>query len=400
MVVLLFLVAVALAIAIEPAVTKLSALGLSRQVAILLIYLILLALIALLMATVLPMLAEQSANIASSLPETYQNFRNQLLGSRSMLLRMLGDLLPSQLGLQSPSPLAASEPINPITPLWQFAKSTLYVFFSLTVISILAYLWALNREVMLRKLLLRAPSARREELRELITEIEDSIGSYFRGQTILCLIVGVMSTAIYLLAGIPYALVLGLIMTIFELIPIIGPTLGAVPAVLITLATAPDKVVWVILGLVLVQALENNLLVPRIMDKTVGVNAVASILAIAAFGILFGLPGAILAIPLAAIVQILLKRTLFHQPPSEELIEPVTPTEVVARDSISVLRLEAQKLAQDARKQARQENGVEESATPEVAQAEDMIESIALNLDTWLIKAEMVQTELVHTEAA
>ena len=76
---------------------------------------------------------------------------------------------------------------------------------------------------------------------------------------------------------------------------------------------------------------------------------------------------------------------------------PATPAEAAARDHVSVLRLEAQKLAHDARKPARQQNGIEEPAASEVDQAEDMIESIALNLDAWLIHTENVQSAFTQT---
>jgi hypothetical protein len=186
---------------------------------------------------------------------------------------------------------------------------------------------------------------------------------------------------------VPYALVLGVLMGIFEAIPIIGPTLGAIPAVVITLATAPDKVVWVVVALVAIQVLENNLLVPRVMDQSVGVNAIVSILAIAAFGVLFGLGGAILAIPLAAILQILFNRMLFDLPAPEEMVDSPAPGENGKRDRLAMLRLETQELVQDVRKQVRNEEGAGEP-DPRGEEAEDLIESVALDLDNLLMELE------------
>jgi hypothetical protein len=205
----------------------------------------------------------------------------------------------------------------------------------------------------------------------------------------LCVIVGVMSLVAFLLLGIPNALVLGALMGIFEALPVIGPTLGAIPAVLLTLAVAPEKTVWVIVALIAIQVVENNLLVPRIMDQSVGVNAIVSILAIAAFGLLFGIGGAILAIPLAAILQILIKRFLFELPPPEDAINntPLTAPVMMppnSRDQFGKLRLEAQELAQDIRKQAR---GEETPADTAAEQIEDLIEAIAVDLDKLLVEA-------------
>ena len=236
----------------------------------------------------------------------------------------------------------------------------------------------------MRKLLLRVPQERREEVRKVIGEMEGKIGAYFRGQIILCVIVGVMSGLAFFWLAVPNALVLGGLMGIFEALPVIGPTLGAVPAILMTLAVAPEKALWVIIALTAIQGIENNLLVPRIMDQSVGVNAIVSILAIAAFGLLFGLGGAILAIPLAAMLQILLKRFLFTIATPDEVNEsnPLTPPN--SRDQIGKLRLEAQELAQDVRKQARSESALPEDDNEHI---EDLIEAIAVDLDSWLIQA-------------
>jgi hypothetical protein len=226
-------------------------------------------------------------------------------------------------------------------------------------------------------------------VRNLIAEMEGKIGGYFRGQAILCVIIGAVSTLAFFVIGIPYALVLGLLMGIFEALPVIGPTLGAIPAVVITLAVAPDKVLLVIAVLVAIQVLENNLLVPRVMDESVGVNAIISILAIAAFGILFGLGGAILAIPLAAIVQIFVNRMIFDLPIPEEVVaSPAQEPNAANRNRFTVLRMEAQALAQDVRKQVR--NTSEENGRPdeEGEAAEDMIETIAKDLDSLLLQLE------------
>ena len=108
----------------------------------------------------------------------------------------------------------------------------------------------------------------------------------------------------------------------FELIPVLGPTLGAIPAVFVAFAYDPSKVVWVIAAGALIQLVENNVLAPRVMHKTVGVNPMVTLLAIVAFGALFGFAGLLLAIPMAAIIQIILDRSLLR-PQTSGLEAPV-----------------------------------------------------------------------------
>ncbi len=110
--------------------------------------------------------------------------------------------------------------------------------------------------------------------------------------------------------GLPYALLLGLLAGVFEALPMIGPLLGMLPALLIALATMPAQAVWVVVAATVIQQIENNVLVPRVMGRTVGINPIISILAIAAFTLLFGVAGALFAIPMAAVLQLLITRVL------------------------------------------------------------------------------------------
>ena len=100
------------------------------------------------------------------------------------------------------------------------------------------------------------------------------------GQGILCLTIGLMALVAYLLIGLPNVLVLALIAGVMEAVPMVGPLIGAVPAALVALSIAPSKLMWVIIATLIFQQLENYLLVPRVMNKAVGVNPFVSLLAI------------------------------------------------------------------------------------------------------------------------
>ena len=117
-----------------------------------------------------------------------------------------------------------------------------------------------------------------------------------------------MSLMAYLIIGLPHALVLAIVAGVLEAVPVFGPVLGAIAPMLVALSVDPAQMVWVLLAAVVIQQSENYLLVPRIMDRSVGVNAVVTLLAIAGFSALEGLAGAVLAIPMAAIIQLLLDR--------------------------------------------------------------------------------------------
>jgi hypothetical protein len=141
----------------------------------------------------------------------------------------------------------------------------------------------------------------------------------------------------------------------------------------------PDKTVWVILAVVAIQVAENHVLVPRVMVQTVGLNAMVSILALAMFTLLFGIVGALLAIPLAAILQLLINRLVFSAAMPEAPIDSIHELDRTgARGRSGVLRLAAQELAQDVRKRLRQPDA--ETAVS-VQGVEALIETCATGLD-------------------
>ena len=138
--------------------------------------------------------------------------------------------------------------------------------------------------------------------------INHDLGDYVRGQLTLSLIIGVLITAgmlILPLIGLrmPYALLLGIISTLTELIPVIGPTLGMIPGVLIGLFISPTTALAVLLVYLIVQQFENSFLVPRIIGKSVGIHPAVLTIIIIAIGYKFGLFTVVLAAPLAAIAR-------------------------------------------------------------------------------------------------
>lgn len=410
-VVFLLFVALAIQIALDPLVRFLANRGVNKIAALFIVYISLFVLIGVVIWFGAAPLVEQARAVASTLPAYYQQMRDSLLHAPIGFVRGLASVMPAEPSAaffmaamnQSSHDAAAAAAANeaaaavPAAPpgaatpaqAWQWFVLAAKAFFGLFAVFAIAFYWTLEGDVIVRRLILKAPAGRRDELRALVSESQAKIGAFFRGQLILCSIIGVAATIAYLLLGIPNAFLLGLLMMLFESVPLVGPFLGAIPAIIVTMSAAPDKVIWVIAALVVIQTLESNFLVPRVMDRSVGVNAIITMLALAAFGALFGLLGALLAVPLAAILQIVIGRLLFNTPINEDAAPAAAPaTPDVSRSRLGVLRLEAQNVVQAVRKQAR--SAEESGATVEdgTEQTEDDIEAIAAELDALLSTAE------------
>jgi predicted PurR-regulated permease PerM len=122
---------------------------------------------------------------------------------------------------------------------------------------------------------------------------------------ILSLIIGTTSAIGLSVLGVPYVSVLALISAVGELIPMVGPILAAIPAILVAVTVSPGLAVAVAIFFIVQQQLENTVLVPRIMGRQVGLSAVSVIIALGIGSQLLGVVGALLSVPTAAIVQVL-----------------------------------------------------------------------------------------------
>jgi predicted PurR-regulated permease PerM len=133
----------------------------------------------------------------------------------------------------------------------------------------------------------------------------EKISAWLGGQMLLGLIIGGMSAVGYFLMGVPYFFVLAVIAGIGEMIPMVGPLLSAIPAVGVALTVSPALALGVAAFCFGLQMIENNVLVPKVMGQTVGLSAVTVITALAIGSELLGFAGALLAVPTAAIIQVL-----------------------------------------------------------------------------------------------
>jgi predicted PurR-regulated permease PerM len=386
-------VALVISTAITPGVTWLNQRGVPRALGVILIYLLILAIFVGFIWLVAPLILDQVTGISDELPVYYQQFRNWLLDSSSFLIRIIGSRLPEELVLtpfsQRMPPAAPESPTGPDSQADQALRDqitqaitylgtiTRGIFIGLAVI-LLAFYWTLDGQRAVRYLLLLVPQSRREDIREIYEEVEIKVGNYMRGVFLVSLIVGSMAMVAYALIGLPYALSLGIVAGVFEAVPIIGPALGAIPAITIALGTGDNSmVISVIAATLLIQLVENYVLAPRILGHSVGVNPIVTLLALVTFTSLLGFAGALLAIPLAALFQIILDRTLLNPEALEEEAPP-------GRDQLSVLRSEIQELSTDVRKKIREKD---DEIGEKEDQVEDFLEKIAADLDQVLVDA-------------
>jgi predicted PurR-regulated permease PerM len=301
------LIALFIAVSLDPAVRLLASRGMRRGVAVTLIFLLALALAAAFLISVIPPLVTQFRNLTDDLPGYFTR-----LQSRSSQFRELNDRyhVSDQLrGLVGTLPGRLGSGVLGFT-----SRVFGAVFNTLTVLVFTVYFMADMPRI--RAGVVRLfPVDRRPRARQVVDLVVDKVGGYMIGNIIISLIAGVASFIAFSLLGVPFAVPLAFIVALCDLIPMIGATLGAIIGVTVALfSTDLWHTVLVAAFFIGYQQLENYLIAPRVLKTTVELGAAAVLIAGLIGATVLGLVGALMAIPVAAAFNVLLnERLLAHE---------------------------------------------------------------------------------------
>jgi predicted PurR-regulated permease PerM len=297
----ILIVSIVFAAALDPLVDNLQRKRFPRTLCILFIYLILIGVLTLIGILFVPLLRDQIDQIRQALPTFYDRALD------------LFQRIPSS-GTENPGATLDQS----LTRLTASAFSGIAGVFGgiVTVFGVLVLTFYLTVEEKGFKKFLMAVTPRREHLRveRINGTIQHRLGGWLRGQLLLSLIIGVTSYVGLLIIGVPYTLVLALIAGVTEAIPIAGPLLGAVPSVIVAYNESPVTALLVVVLFFVIQQLENNFIVPRVMSRATGLNPVIVIIVTLVGAKLAGIAGIILAIPLTIIGQVLVAEYWENRP--------------------------------------------------------------------------------------
>ena len=186
---------------------------------------------------------------------------------------------------------------------------------TLATLLTIVFLWLVERPRIQRYVLAFLPAEQRAGARSAWNDVELRLGLWVRGQLTLMATMGVMTGIAYSLLGVPGALLLALIAAITEAIPIVGPLLGAIPAVLVAATVSPELALIVAGIYVVLQFVEGNVLVPIVMRNAVGISPLLILVSLLIGAAAGGFVGAFLAVPVAASLEIVLQRLQAREEP-------------------------------------------------------------------------------------
>lgn len=286
----LFFLALLVMTIFDPTVRALGKFKIPRALSILICYIIAFTIVGGALVMILPPLVDETSSLVTGLPTYLGNLGIAPTFSQEALTELLTKLgsLPGQL--------------------LKFGISLFSNIFGVITVLVLSFYLLLSREKLDEQLGVFFGEEKKKELRGLIDELETRLGGWARGQLLLMFLVGVANFIGLTLLGIPFALPLALLAGILEIIPYLGPIIAAIPAVIIGFGISVPVGLGVVILALLIQQIEASILVPKIVQKSVGIAPIITLLALIIGGKLFGVTGMLISIPLVITLQVLTKR--------------------------------------------------------------------------------------------
>ncbi len=315
-VIIIIFVALVLAAAIDPWITALEHRKIPRGVGIAVVFIVLLAIISLLVISFVPLVADQLSQFVKAFPQLYAKGFTLFQGVKDQAL--VSSLQKGVNALNSAASQITSGLFNGVIGFFGGLFTVIGIF-------VLTFYLTMEEQGMKRIAVDLSPVKYRPYLTQLFRRIEDRLGRWLRGQLTLGLIIFIATYAGLMALHIKYALVLALFAGLTELLPAIGPFIGAIPAIIVALSQRPLYAVFVAVLYLIIQQLENRFIVPRVMSKATETNPVVVIVALLVGAKVAGVIGLLLAVPMVLIITTFLEDFLEEKRSDDiQLEQPTT----------------------------------------------------------------------------
>ena len=295
---------------LNPLVNLLMKMGVKRLAAIALIFILLIGMIVLIFMSIIPNLVEQLVSLARNIPGFISNMQTWLQelannATRFPLFKELDvDKYISNLDVSAGSIIQQSLTgvTNGLGSV--IGKITTIVLLLVTVPFILFYMLK-KKEKLVPNIERLFPEKQRENIKGLLQQLNKTLSDYISGQAIECLFVGTFTFLGYLLIGVDYAFLFGVIAGLTNLIPYLGPYLGLAPALIYTFFDSPTRALLCIVVVIIVQQIDGNVIYPNVIGKSLNIHPLTIILILLVAGNLSGILGVFLGVPVYAILRTL-----------------------------------------------------------------------------------------------
>jgi len=293
--------------AVDPWVDFMEKRKIPRGVGILIIYLVMFAVVGGVIGLLIPPIIEQTNDLMENFPQIFEKVISAFssLKEYSISHGLLDEVKENFGTISDNLQNAAGGLFSTVSGIF----SGIFTFFLVLVITF----YMVVEENALKKIVWSiAPKKHQVYIMKLVNRMQQKVGLWLRGQLILSLIIFLLTYSALLLLDVKYALVLALIAGLTEFVPYLGPILASIPAIFLSFTQAPSLAIFVAIVYYIIQLVENNIIVPKLMQKVVGLNPIVSIAVLMIGFKVAGVIGAILSIPVATAVNVFIK-DIFEQ---------------------------------------------------------------------------------------
>ncbi|KXA31831.1 hypothetical protein HMPREF3229_00081 [Peptoniphilus harei] len=329
------IIAIIFAYIINPIVNYLERKGVKRQFGVIIVYISAILIFGILIVSVIPKTINEVSNLLTSLPgmvdtliREFNNFLSNVFAKFNIELpknfiniyketnpkvngnvetpQIVSNILDSIKGTINDLIVKVQGSLmgslsNVISKLYGFLTSA----FRLVLIIIFSFYFSVDKERFMLRVKKAIPNKHREDISYLTRNIDIALQQFIRGRMLMAIFVGLLTMVYLLVLRVDFAIIIGLITCVADIIPFIGPFLGCAPAVLFAFMDSPMKALWVLILFVIVQWVENNILAPKLIGDSTGLNPLVILISIIIGGGIFGVWGMVISVPLTSIIFIL-----------------------------------------------------------------------------------------------
>lgn len=309
-----FIISLIIAYLLNPVVIFLQKHRVPRGIGVMIIYLVFFVIIFAGISRLIPIVQSEISRLESLIPEYSVRAREYIVNFNEHLDRLE---LPEtiQQSIQDNTRILEQGLLNFLKSLPQIGINLAATTFQILLVLVLTF-YCLRDFYLIRDTFLKFISPKKQQkIVKVMGEIDESLGNYIRGQLIICTFIGVLTYIWLLIIGVEFALLLGIVAGVTNIIPYFGPFIGAVPSVIVALFSSPMLAIKVIIGITIIQQVESSFLSPQVIGKKMGMHPLMVIFSLLAGGRFFGVIGMIIGVPTVAIIRILVRNFLTHYLP-------------------------------------------------------------------------------------
>ncbi len=308
-----FIYGIVFSFLLNPAVSFFDKRGLPRILSILIVFILLAAILTGLIMSFVPTLAQDVSVLAQEVP-TLINFVEQFITDfRDGNMAFMPDFVFEFIDIDEELANIGQVVRDSLENLYSILISSTGTLLDIIMTPIITFYYLKDKEKIKNFIMKQFSFRHHYEIKAFARDIKKVLGGFIRGQLIVACFVGILTGVGCLVIGIPYALTIGLVAGVTNIIPYFGPWIGGIMPVILGLMNRPILALWVVLWIIIVQQIESSFISPQVMSHSVGLHPLLVIFSVIFFGSMLGIPGMILGVPITASIKVVVRYFLIFR---------------------------------------------------------------------------------------